>query len=115
MEWTYSLSCGALISPSGESWNARSGPFGAGALPAGLYTIGRATRFMGSRSYRDRAGNTWWCPITPRFSTSRHGLGIHPDGGTPGTEGCIGLTAYDTSSALRALNSASGDTLTVLP
>ena len=40
-------------------------------------------------------GRGWFLPLTPRFSTSRHGFGIHPDGNLPGTKGCVGLQGAD--------------------
>ncbi len=93
MPWVFDSGTGTLTSPEGSSWNATSGPFGRGALPAGNYTIGNATAIdsASNPSFRDPANNAWWVPITPTFTTDRTSLGIHPDGGTPGTEGCIGV------------------------
>lgn len=37
-------------------------------------------------------------PVNALFDLhGRYGLGIHPDGNVPGTEGCIGLLDSDTS------------------
>lgn len=115
-EWVYSINNKLLSSPYGEQWEAASGPWGNGALPSGPYTIGHMYRYgaTGMGSYRDSAGNAWWCPISPQFSTPRTGLGIHPDGGVAGTKGCIGLKAYDTSSARYALDISFGQTLKVI-
>jgi len=82
------------------SWNAVSGPFGAGALPHGLYDISRReiTPYTNKVDlpYRDKTGMGFFVPIYPKFSTNRGKtggrLGIHPDGNKPGTLGCIGIT-----------------------
>ena len=98
-----------LIAPNGQPWSAKSGPYGKGRLPKGQYTIGSATTISSgnkNRSYRDPSGFAWWCPIAPDFNAKRDGLGIHPDGGVPGTLGCIGLTSVNTRSAYNALRNA---------
>ncbi len=82
------------------SWNAVSGPFGAGALPYGLYDIARReiTGYTNKVDipYRDKTGMGFFIPIYPKFNTNRGKtggrLGIHPDGNKPGTLGCIGIT-----------------------
>ncbi len=82
------------------SWNAISGPFGAGALPPGLYDISRReiTGYTNKVDvpYRDKTGMGFFVPIYPKFNTNRGKtggrLGIHPDGNKPGTLGCIGIT-----------------------
>src|SRR5688572_10627148 len=106
MTWLYRP--GSLLSDTGGSWSAVSGPHGRGALPKGTYRIGAAVALdrEAPNAYRDRAGFAWWCPITPSFSTDRTGLGIHPDGNVPGTEGCIGVTERDTRDAYEALRFA---------
>lgn len=106
---------GRLVAPSGESWMARSGPWGNGQLPDGLYTIGSAARLpvAGSSSYRDANNFAWWCPITPRFATHRSSLGIHPDGNVSGTLGCIGIVNGNTYSLYTTLRHAHGDVLLV--
>ncbi len=84
----------------GLSWNAVSGPFGAGALPPGLYDISRReiTDYTSKVDvpYRDKTGMGFFVPIYPKFNTNRGKtggrLGIHPDGNKPGTLGCIGIT-----------------------
>jgi hypothetical protein len=119
MAWTYSLSKQEL-SNSSATWRAVSGPQGNGALPFDnkQYLIGRTTDIEDiafNTDFKDPAGNVWWCPITPQFATGRKGFGIHPDGGTPGTKGCIGLSGHDTSSAKRALSLSRGEILTVTP
>lgn len=88
------------------TWNAVSGPFGAGALPPGLYDVGRReiTGYTASVDvpYRDKTGKGFFVPIYPKFQTDRGKsggrLGIHPDGNKPGTLGCIGITDANTKS-----------------
>lgn len=118
-EWVFSITQNTLTSPLGMTWSACSGGLGE-ALPCNKrYTIETLISYgpdlTEMRDFRDRAGHGWWCPITPQFATSRHGFGIHPDGGSPGTRGCIGITDFDTSSAKRALQNATGQTVHVIP
>jgi len=88
------------------SWNAISGPFGAGALPPGLYDIARReiTDYTNKvdAPYRDKTGRGFFIPIYPKFNTNRGKsggrLGIHPDGNKPGTLGCIGITDANSKS-----------------
>jgi hypothetical protein len=114
-DFTYSLANKKLcITSSGKCWNAVSGPHGAGALPVGTYRVERnkITPYTASiaASYRDSTGRGFFLPIKPTFTTPRDGFGIHPDGGVPGTLGCIGLTAADTESFFEAIRSmARGD------
>lgn len=86
---------------NGLSWPAVSGPFVRGRLPAGLYKVERTKIVLMTSKikagFKDTAtGNGYFVPITPKFQTHRTGLGIHPDGNVPGTEGCIGLTSDST-------------------
>jgi hypothetical protein len=102
--------------PSGKMWPARSGgsagnsrnvsygPDGrALRLPRGTYRILRESatekisdplmQVPGSKKY-------WWVPLKPTFPTergtkARGQFGIHPDGGLPGTNGCIGVFGVD--------------------
>lgn len=84
---------------NGASYAAISGPYRTGALPEGSYTVRVRHVVVGgalSSSFKDpKTGNAWFIPISPDFETDRSGLGIHPDGGIPGTEGCIGLRGAD--------------------
>lgn len=76
---------------------ATSGPWGKGALPKGLYGVG---------AHRDNRTGSYACPnsagysvnLDPQFSTPRTDLRIHPDGGVPGTLGCIGVNCSDGSA-----------------
>jgi RHS repeat-associated protein len=85
------------------SWTATSGPFGNGPLPDGQYTtqapvdVNANTNPRNWRSYCDPSGNCWFAPIGPD-PPGRNGLGINPDGGVAGTEGCIGVQERDTTA-----------------
>ena len=82
----------------GLSSPAVSGPYGNGFLPLGLYKALRnqlLDKPAGS-AYCDSLQKCWMQPTLPQFSTTRTDLGIHPDGGVAGTEGCIGLLDADT-------------------
>ncbi len=104
---------------------AVSGPHGQGALPPGTYTtagpVVNIPNTPGNASFCDPSGNCWWQPLTPQFSTPRgqpgNGrFGFHPDGGVPGTSGCIGATQQNTSGAQGALGGLPpGSTVLVLP
>lgn len=81
-------------SAKGLVWKAVSGPY-RDPLPAGSYKVARkeVTPYTSAidSPYQDASGKGFFLPIYPKFSTSRNGLGIHPDGNVDGTEGCIGL------------------------
>lgn len=83
---------------------AVSGPWIKGALPAGRYDIERSgftlkpSETPRKTSYCDKMGNCWFQYIRPTFGTTRTALGIHPDGWTPGTLGCIGLKSKDSEN-----------------
>ena len=38
---------------------------------------------------------SWFIPLEPQFPIARAGLGLHPDGNVPGTQGCVGITGAD--------------------
>lgn len=82
-------------------YKAVSGPHGKGALPVGEYVIeirnivcDPDASTMGP-SFQAPSGRAWMQHITPNFATDRARLGIHPDGGSNGTAGCIGLQGDD--------------------
>jgi RHS repeat-associated protein len=111
--------CGGRLDYVGDdghvisSWQARSGPFGNGALPSGNYTLNGGPSVVPSEhpnqeSFCDPTHHCWWQPMTPGFDTTRSGLGIHPDGGVPGTSGCIGVQGTDTSSLYNILRQNPG-------
>lgn len=73
------------------SFSAVSGPHGKGALPNGYYHVHR-NHVVTNLSAPYTIGKTsFFIPLSPLFPTERSGFGIHPDGNTPGTLGCIGL------------------------
>lgn len=82
------------ITINGNTYTFRSGGHGRGSLPPGQYTI---TPHLWSR--RDRAMNVGGVGYSfamsdkydPRVRGTRSLLRIHPDGGTAGTEGCVGI------------------------
>lgn len=69
---------------------AKSGPWGNGALPKGNYSVG-GMRDNRSGSYACSGSGGYSLDLHPQFPTNRTDLRIHPDGGTPGTLGCIGV------------------------
>lgn len=82
------------------TWNGRSYPASSGtdklkSLEIGKYRV-EVNKVV--EGITDKPGfiapysNTgWFIPIIPLFDSDRTGLGIHPDGGTSGTAGCVGL------------------------
>ena len=73
----------------------RSGPYGNGVLPKGLYEIVSCfLRGPEDKSYK-KDDFPWCAGIVPQFETERDDLCIHGDGWTPGTEGCIGIMKWD--------------------
>jgi uncharacterized protein (TIGR00725 family) len=92
------------------SASAVSGPFGNGALPTGSYRAPRAKLLdkPSKSSYCDSKDRCWMQVLEPQFATTRTDLGIHPDGGVAGTEGCIGLTQADTKAWYDAFFAVSG-------
>ena len=118
LDWEYDRATKTLtqIDSKGkpiDTWPAVSGPWGKKELPPGKYTLPSPPvpvppSHRDYASYCDGANNCWWQPIKPDFETKRFGLGIHPDGKTPGTAGCIGATDKDTTSLRDALMSDQG-------
>ena len=97
---------------------AISGPFGLGSLPVGEY-IAKRSKLLdkpAGSSYCDAAdpANCWFQLLEPKFSTTRTELGIHPDGGTAGTEGCIGIKSSNTKPWYDALKAVSNATHVVV-
>jgi hypothetical protein len=103
-------------SAKGLSSPAVSGPFGNGELPAGIYNAGRnklLDKPVGS-PYCDSGSHCWMQVLAPTFPTTRTDLGIHPDGGALGTEGCIGLRTANTKPWYDAFKAqTAGSQLTV--
>ncbi|HEY3451981.1 MAG TPA: peptidoglycan-binding domain-containing protein [Myxococcales bacterium] len=82
------------LTVNGHSYDFRSGGYGNGSLPRGTYTV---REHMHSR---DTAGMTvggvgYSFAVSdkydPRVGATRSLLRIHPDGGSAGTQGCIGI------------------------
>ena len=77
--------------------NAVSGPHGKGSLPKGRYTVGNPNGDNLHKGLPARfnmpSGLGYFIPLYAPHSLlqGRKGFGIHPDGGTPGTKGCIGI------------------------
>jgi hypothetical protein len=82
------------ITVNGHSYDFRSGGFGKGSLPKGDYTV---TRHMDSRNTRGMVvgGVGYSFALNNKFDSrvgaTRTQLRIHPDGGSAGTNGCIGI------------------------
>lgn len=80
------------------SSKAISGPYGNGRLPDGVYYAKR--NFLldkdGEKPYCDKKDNCWFQRIDSDPNNGRTDLGIHPDGNTLGTQGCIGISDSDT-------------------
>ena len=95
-----SLACGewvgAVFSPIVTA-PACSGGWGRGPLPSGQYSVGVASKLPDTKPNLSYRGQwfPWFVRVTPQFKTIRSALLIHPDGGVPGTLGCIGVQEYD--------------------
>jgi RHS repeat-associated protein len=98
---------------SGElvgTWEAVSGTSKYRPLPSGAWKITKRPQSVppshkDQESYCDGMGRCWWVPLEALFDLHGHrGFGIHPDGYRPGTRGCIGLKAQDTSDFRFLLN-----------
>ncbi len=118
-----------LTSPDGmKVWSARSGgiaghsrnvTYGADGyaqhLPDGPYHIlpVRHGGWISQEEMRIPGRNIgWFVPLEPCFQTDRgtpgKGMfGIHPDGGQPGTNGCIGVFSGDYDELFRMLTDRS--------
>jgi hypothetical protein len=85
-----------------DEYAAVSGPYGAGYIELGDYTVKvrNVETHPGMKpGYclpgADGDDICFFIPLDPKFQTDRDGIGIHPDGNVPGTEGCIGLQKAD--------------------
>ncbi len=84
-----------------DEYEVVTGGYGKGAIPDGLYDIEIYKAVEGDKTSMKSGfinpvtGRGWFLPLSPTFSTIRHGFGIHPDGNLPGTKGCIGLQDKD--------------------
>lgn len=90
------------ITINGNTYQYRSGGHGKGNLPPGSYTV---TPHLWNRS--DRSMNVGGVGYSfalsdkydSRVDATRSLLRIHPDGGTPGTLGCIGIVGDGATQA----------------
>ncbi|MCF6244398.1 MAG: L,D-transpeptidase [Sulfurovum sp.] len=82
------------------TWRAVSGPHGKGALPRGNYVVknpnGNNLHEGLAAGFNMPSGLGFFIPLYAPSSLlkGRKGFGIHPDGGTPGTQGCIGIKRH---------------------
>ena len=82
------------ITVNGNTYQFNSGGHGRGNLPPGDYEIKRHLDSRGDRSMsRDGVGYSFAMSdkYDPRVGDARSLLRIHPDGGSAGTMGCIGI------------------------
>lgn len=121
-----------LFAPDGKTWPARSGGL-TGSNPRVSYDVDGKALSLPKGSYRilrKEKGNNygvtqlemlipkelqrtkqpigWFFPLEPLFSTERGSpalgrFGIHPDGGLPGTDGCIGVYSGDYDALYKLL------------
>lgn len=83
-----------MLRVRGHLYPFRTGGFGRGMLPPGTYNV---TPHRRSRS--DRSMSVGGCGYSfaltdiydPRVGDVRRMLRVHPDGGTNGTQGCLGI------------------------
>ena len=78
----------------GEAFKTISGGGGKGPLPFGEYNITSSYTIRPSHpNYAAylREGVAFFALLTPLFKSDRTDIGVHPDGGVPGTKGCLGL------------------------
>jgi hypothetical protein len=111
---------GYLIAPDGRYWRARTGGHAKGAIPDGFYKIERPRdpHNPNKRPFKDGRGFYWICDTPSPYVKAllgRSAFGIHPDGGSAGTAGCIGLLDDDTRPAHNALRDTVFRSLIVRP
>lgn len=82
------------LTVNGNSYTFRSGGYARGSLPTGDYEV---TPHLWSRSNQSMTvGGVGFSfamsdKYDPRVGATRRLLRIHPDGASPGTEGCVGI------------------------
>ncbi len=105
------------LSAFGKVWKAHSGSKNHPEIKNGTYKIPKKSLMVGTekvsgvpqddkykaKSYQDSKGFGWFCWV------GSGNLGIHPDGGPSGTEGCIGLLNEDTRDLFDALRKVYND------
>ncbi len=116
--WTYSTSLKTLTASDGNAqWRCKSGGISnSEPLPVMKYTITEMVTGFTDQRFKGRTGDPWFCLLSPQQPSNRTRIGIHPDGGPPGTEGCIGIDPNsDTEKARNMLKNSIGETLNVTP
>jgi hypothetical protein len=58
---------------------------------------------MAKANLFEKVKTAWSADLTPMFNTGRTALRIQPDGGVPGTEGCIGIMKIDAEKCYNSL------------
>jgi hypothetical protein len=108
------------LSAFGQTWKAVSGGGRHRPLARKTYTIPAGALMVGTRHtvgafhnrkysaapFTDPAGLGWYLWL------GEAGLGIHPDGNVPGTEGCVGVKG-NTETLFELLRQHSRDVLTL--
>ena len=84
------------------AWEAGSGPYGNGRLPAGRFECTNLRPRTNVAMVRDGVGFS--VDLNPLFHTDRTLLRIHPDGNVSGTLGCIGITDADVAGCYKAIS-----------
>lgn len=84
---------------AGGSFEARSGPYGKGALPEGRYK-GTNLRPRTKKGMTCPDGTGWSVDVNTASGqgNGRTDLRVHPDGNVQGTEGCIGIDCKDSDA-----------------
>jgi hypothetical protein len=101
------------------TWSAVSGPWHKGALENGMYKVERRHVTPLSSNMRKgfidkKSGKGYFVPITAYVDKGREGLGIHPDGNVPGTDGCIGIKNHALSFYKAIASTAPSADITLL-
>lgn len=82
------------LTVNGNTYQFRSGGHGRGSLPRGTYEVRNHLMHRSDRSM-SVGGVGYSFAVSDKFDArvggTRRLLRIHPDGGAPGTEGCIGI------------------------
>lgn len=81
------------ITVNGRTYEFASGGHGRGSLPPGEYTVSNLRNRNTAGMVRDGVGFS--ADLTDKYDSrvggTRTALRIHPDGGSAGTMGCIGI------------------------
>ncbi len=82
------------ITVNGRTYHFKSGGHARGNLPKGSYTVTAMKNKNQKGMVVDGVGYKYGLTDTfdPRLNATRTSLRIHPDGGSPGTSGCIGIS-----------------------